>query len=277
MTEPPQPPAAHQISERLALELLHQGDLLVQGRMVDASNATLFGEISWAGATYQCIYKPERGERPLRDFPPQTLSRREVAAFLVSQATGWDVVPPTVWRDGPYGWGSAQLWIDHNQAAEPMVSLRAAAAPDPQWLTVIEGHNELGEPVELVHANDPRLARMAVFDAIIDNADRKAGHIIGSAEGHLWGVDHGLSFNVSPKLRTVLWGWQGQALPPECLDVLSALVIELGTDEPLQQELSKFLTEAEIAVTRARVQGLVRAGTFPVPTDAAPMVPWPLF
>ncbi|MGL5828076.1 MAG: SCO1664 family protein, partial [Angustibacter sp.] len=219
---------------------------------------------------------PRRGERPLWDFPDGTLSHREVAAFQVSQATGWDVVPPTAWRDGPFGEGSVQLWIDADPQTE-CVAVRAPGESEPGWLPVLRATNEVGEPVDLVHADDPRLARMAVFDIVVDNADRKGGHILGDARGHIWGVDHGLTFNTEAKLRTVLWGWGGRELPAECLDVLAALAVDLADTEPLGAALREHLAPAELARTRGRISHLLRSRVFPRPDPHGPMIPWPAF
>ncbi len=274
MTFPPDP--AEPLAELEALELLAQGEISVHGRMAAASNATLFGTVTLGDLTRACIYKPRRGERPLWDFPGGTLSHREVAAFMVSQATGWDVVPPTVWRDGPFGEGSVQLWIDADPESE-FVAIMAPGESGPGWLSVLRAANELGQPVDLVHADDPRLARMAVFDIVVDNADRKGGHILGDARGHIWGVDHGLTFNAEAKLRTVLWGWGGRELPAECLDVLAALAVDLTDSEPLGGGLAGHLSTTELVQTRSRINRLLASKTFPRPNPDGPMIPWPAF
>ncbi len=274
MTFPPKP--TEPLAEGQALQLLAEGELTVQGRMAQASNATLFCLVRSGDVTRPCIYKPRSGERPLWDFPRGTLSRREVAAFLVSQATGWDVVPPTVWRDGPYGPGSVQLWI-HADPDTDLVTVRPAGQAIPGWLAVLQASNEFDEPVELAHADDPRLARMAVFDIVVDNADRKGGHILGDPRGHIWGVDHGLTFNCEAKLRTVLWGWGGRKLPPECLDVLAALAVDVESAELLGAELAGHLSAAELQATRDRIHRLLQDGCFPRPTLDGPMIPWPPF
>ena len=148
------------LAEPDALELLAHGQITVEGRMAAASNATLYAEVAWQGVSGHCIYKPTAGERPLWDFPQDTLSKREVAAYLVSVATGWDVVPPTVWRDGPFGPGSVQLWVEtHDDSG--LIDVVSPSQVPPGWLTVIEAEGRHGEPVLLVHADDPRLARMA--------------------------------------------------------------------------------------------------------------------
>jgi uncharacterized repeat protein (TIGR03843 family) len=263
-------------SREETLELLRAGDLVVEGRMTAASNATLYAAITSDGRDAHCIYKPVAGERPLRDFPRETLGRREVAAYLVSVATGWDLVPPTVWREGPFGPGSVQLWIDADDAQE-MVDVVPLGGVGPGWLPVLNAQDGEGSDVVLVHRDDDRLARMAVFDAVIDNADRKGGHLLVDAEGHLWGVDHGLSFNVDDKLRSVLWGWQGRPLPAETHDVLVSLAAQLRPEGRLADELSGLLAPAEVRRTRERIDALLRAGRFPEPDVYGPVIPWPPF
>lgn len=264
------------LPEADVLELLETGDLVVEGRMTAASNATLYASVSRGSTTAHCIYKPVAGERPLRDFPRSTLSRREVAAYLVSHATGWDVVPPTVWRaEAPFGEGSVQLWIEDD--GSELVDVVPAGGVPAGWLPVLQAQDGEGSDVVLVHADDPRLARMVVFDAVIDNADRKGGHVLVDVDGHVWGVDHGLSFNTDDKLRSVLWGWQGRALPPDCCDVLAALATDLTDGEPLATALAPLLSAAEIRRTRGRVAALLRAGRFPRPDAYGPVIPWPPF
>ncbi|WP_426567129.1 SCO1664 family protein [Angustibacter sp. McL0619] len=244
--------------------------------MTAASNATLYAAITFDGSEAHCIYKPVAGERPLRDFPHDTLGRREVAAYLVSVASGWDLVPPTVWREGPFGPGSVQLWIDTDDAQE-MVDVVPLGGVAAGWLSVLNAQDGEGSDVVLVHRDDERLARMAVFDAVIDNADRKGGHVLVDRDGHLWGVDHGLSFNIEDKLRSVLWGWQGRRLPPDTHKVLVALAAQLRPSGQLAEDLSDLLAPAEVRRTRQRVDALVRAGRFPEPDLYGPIIPWPPF
>ncbi|KQX66550.1 SCO1664 family protein [Angustibacter sp. Root456] len=263
------------LPEKDALELLTRGEIVVEGRMTAASNATLYASVTAPGASAHCIYKPVAGERPLRDFPHQTLSRREVAAYLVSRATGWDVVPPTVWREeAPFGPGSVQLWIDADDTE--LVDVVPMGGVQPGWLPVLQAMDGDGSDVLLVHADDPRLARMAVFDAVIDNADRKGGHVLVH-DDHVWGVDHGLSFNLDDKLRSVLWGWQGSELPADCLDVLQALATDLRPHGSLARSVSELITVAEVARTRERVLELISTQRFPRPTGYGPVIPWPPF
>src|ERR1019366_808828 len=168
--------------------VLTEGDLAIEGRLIDASNTTLYAVVTHSAVSLTCVYKPIAGERPLWDFPDGTLAGREVGAYLVSEATGWDVVPPTVMRDGPLGPGACQLWIDTDGDADVMA---------------------------LLPSNHPGLRRMAVFDAVVNNADRKGGHLLPTLGGHIYGVDHGVCFSSEDKLRTVLWQWRGTALPDD--------------------------------------------------------------
>jgi hypothetical protein len=232
-----------------ALELLRHGTLEVTGRLVHASNATLVGTLTRDGVEASCVYKPVAGERPLWDFPDGTLAAREVATHAVSEATGWGVVPPTVMRDdGPFGPGMCQLWID----ADEDVDLLA-----------------------LVRSDSPLLRRMAVLDAVVNNADRKGGHLIPTRDGHVYGVDHGVCFAVPDKLRTVLWQWRGKPLPPDVVDTLDAL--EAGLAGPLGVTLGALLAPEEVEATRRRVRRLRTTGVHPSPSDEWPALPWPPF
>ena len=257
-----------------ALQLLRHGEITVEGRLVDASNATLFCEIALDGDGARCVYKPVAGERPLWDFPDGTLAGREVATYLLSEASGWQIVPPTVMRDGPFGPGMCQLWVD----ADPSVRLIDVVPPSrlpAGWLHVLDALGRGGQPVVLGHADDVRLRRMAVLDAVTNNADRKGGHVLPLDDGRLLGVDHGVSFHVESKLRTVLWGWAGDPLSGEETTILTRLGEQL--DDDLGSQLSPLLTRAEVRATRRRVDGLLADGRFPLPSEGWPSIPWPPF
>ncbi|GAA2705415.1 SCO1664 family protein [Micromonospora olivasterospora] len=256
-----------------ALRLLRDGELSVEGRLVDASNTTLLGTLTLGGASARCVYKPVRGERPLWDFPDGTLAGREVSAYLVSRATDWDLIPPTVLRDGPFGPGSCQLWIEEPADAEPLVGFVPAAELPPRWFPIAAARDDDGTPYALAHADDPRLARLAVLDAVINNADRKGGHVLVGPDDRIYGVDHGVSFHVEVKLRTVLWGWAGRELPPDALEMLAGLAGRLGG--ALGEELAEHLTIGELAALAARVDRLRETGRFPQPSEDWPAVPWP--
>ncbi|MEU2543704.1 SCO1664 family protein [Streptomyces iakyrus] len=257
-----------------AAELLARGELTVRGRIREASNAALYCTVSYDGQDAACIYKPVAGERPLWDFPDGTLAQREVAAYEVSEATGWGLVPPTVLRDGPYGEGMCQLWVEVTPEAE-LLALVDGEEPGPGWKAV--GFAEVGEgrTALLVHADDERLRRLAVLDAVINNADRKGGHLLPTGEGRLYGIDHGVTFNAENKLRTLLWGWAGEPLTQEAADVLEGLRKGLAAGGPLAARLEPLITGDEIDATRARVGALLASGTHPEPSGEWPAIPWP--
>jgi uncharacterized repeat protein (TIGR03843 family) len=261
------------LPEDHAIALLTRGSMELEGRLVDASNTTLRAEISLDGVTRRCVYKPVAGERPLWDFPEGTLAGREVAAYLVSHATGWDLVPPTILRDGPLGPGACQLWIDEPDDAEALIGFVPAYDVPPGWLAVANARDEDGDAYALAHADDPRLSRLALLDAVINNADRKGGHVLYAPGGHIYGVDHGVSFHVDNKLRTVLWGWTGKAIPADSLETLTALGAAL--DGALAETLEEHLTISEVQHVRLRVRRLLRAGRFPKPPQDWPAMPWP--
>jgi uncharacterized repeat protein (TIGR03843 family) len=261
------------LAESDALELLARGEMELEGRLVDASNTTLRAEITLDGLTRRCVYKPVRGERPLWDFPDGTLAGREVSAFLVSQATGWGLVPPTILRDGPLGPGACQLWIDEPQDAESLIGFVPAYDVPPGWFAVAAARDDDGDAYALAHADDPRLSRLAVLDAVINNADRKGGHVLYAPDGRIHGVDHGVCFHVENKLRTVLWGWTGQAIPAESVEVLTKLGEQL--DGRLGEALEEHLTLTEVQHARLRLRRLLRACRFPKPPQDWPAVPWP--
>jgi uncharacterized repeat protein (TIGR03843 family) len=261
-------------TDAAAAELLALGELTVRGRIRDASNAALYCTVTHEGREAACVYKPVAGERPLWDFPDGTLAQREVAAYEVSEATGWGLVPPTVLRDGPYGEGMVQLWIDVAPEAD-LLALVDGEEPEPGWKAI--GFAEVGEgrTALLVHADDERLRRLAVLDAVINNADRKGGHLLPAADGQLYAIDHGVTFNTENKLRTLLWGWAGESLPGEALDVLRGLREALAEGGPLALRLGELLTPAEVGATRARVEDLLASGRHPEPSGEWPAIPWP--
>jgi uncharacterized repeat protein (TIGR03843 family) len=242
-----EPPAPGPADREAALALLREGTIDVEGRMVDASNATLFCSIATGDASAQCVYKPIRGERPLWDFPDGSLAGRELAAYEVSQASGWDIVPPTVMREGPFGTGMVQLWIDLDETVD------------------LE---------RLVRSEQPELRRMALFDAVINNADRKGGHLLPVAGGaHVFGIDHGIAFHCEDKLRTLLWGWRGRKLSRPEREVLE----KLRFDAELDERLFELLTTREVTATHRRIDRLLRTGVFPSPSGDWPAIPWPPF
>ncbi|MER6406358.1 SCO1664 family protein [Streptomyces viridosporus] len=268
------PPRSVTATDPAAATLLAEGELTVRGRIREASNAALYCTVTHGGREAACVYKPVAGERPLWDFPDGTLAGREVAAYEVSEATGWGLVPPTVLRDGPYGEGMCQLWVETVPGAE-LLALVDGEEPGPGWRAI--GLAEVGEgrTALLVHADDERLRRLAVLDAVINNADRKGGHLLPAAGDRLYGIDHGVTFNVEDKLRTLLWGWAGEPLTEEALDVLKGLRKALADGGALAVRLGALITPAEIDATRARVESLIATGTHPEPGGQWPAIPWP--
>ncbi|WP_344024974.1 SCO1664 family protein [Streptomyces luteireticuli] len=258
-------------------ELLAKGELTVRGRIREASNAVLYCTVAYEGVSAACVYKPEAGERPLWDFPDGTLAQREVAAYELSEAMGWGLVPPTVLRDGPYGRGMCQLWVEvpDSAAQERLLALVEGEEPGPGWKAV--GYADVGEDrtALLVHADDERLRRLAVLDAVINNGDRKGGHLLPSADGRLYGIDHGVTFNADDKLRTLLWGWAGEPLTGEALEALRRLSADLAEGSPLADRLAELITPAEIGALRARVADLLRTGRHREPSGQWPAIPWP--
>ncbi|MFF8595527.1 SCO1664 family protein [Streptomyces sp. NPDC015220] len=274
MSAPERIPPRGVTPEAGSAELLARGELTVRGRIREASNAALFCTVACDGLEASCVYKPVAGERPLWDFPDGTLAGREVAAYEVSEATGWGLVPPTVLRDGPYGEGMVQLWIEADPEAE-LLALLDAEEPEPGWKAIGFAEVDEDRTALLVHADDERLRRLAVLDAVINNADRKGGHLLPTADGRLYGIDHGVTFNVDDKLRTLLWGWAGDPLPQEAVGVLKGLKDALGEGGALAARLSGLITPAETDATRARVDALLAAGTHPEPSGQWPAIPWP--
>ncbi|WSY15119.1 SCO1664 family protein [Embleya sp. NBC_00896] len=260
-------------------ELLLRGELTVQARLEDASNATLYCVATLEGVSLPCVWKPVAGERPLWDFPDGTLAGREVAAYEVSEALGWDIVPTTVFREGPYGSGMCQMWIDHTRAddePEP-VAILPAVDPGPAWKpiahVVVPDGNGKEQPALLVHAAADTLRRIAVFDAVINNADRKGGHLLPGPDGHVYGIDHGICFHVEDKLRTLLWGWAGEPLPATARAALTSLATEL--DGALGARLGELITPDEVAATRERVRVLLELDKLPEPSGRRHVIPWP--
>jgi uncharacterized repeat protein (TIGR03843 family) len=249
--EDPQDMAAlsESVTAQAALSVLHNGEVQVIGRFRWGSNYTFLAEVLYEGDTLPAVYKPTRGETPLWDFPIGSLAKREVGAFVTSKALGWDLVPPTVLRaDGPAGGGSLQLFVD--------------ADPSDHYFTFTDEEKE-------------RLRPVATFDLLINNADRKGGHILITREGRIQLIDHGLCFHAEPKLRTVVWDFGGETIPEGLLADLETFHADLIKDQPLRRELSKCLTDAEMCALQDRAERLLREGRFPQPGPGRPY-PWPL-
>jgi len=243
---------------------------------------------SGSNAVYHCVdergdswvYKPTAGERPLMDFPDGSLAAREIAAYAVSEAAGWALVPETVAAHGPGGPGMAQRWIEEvDRAAVPghdPVDVHPADAVPRGRAVVLRGEGSRGEDVVVAHVTDERLRRIALFDHVVNNADRKGGHVLVDAAGVVWAIDHGLSFHTDPKVRTVLWGWAGQPLDGGDIAGLERLRAGLAGEGALRGTLADLLAGAEIDALAARVDVLLASRLFPVPGPGYPL-PWPLF
>jgi uncharacterized repeat protein (TIGR03843 family) len=262
-------------------ETLRSGELKILGRIRSASNATFLCEAQLGDDTVHCVYKPVAGEQPLWDFPDGTLAGREYGAFVISAALGWDIVPHTIIRDGPAGTGMLQLWIEQpdddneDQPSGPdLVDLCPVDSVPAGYLSAVRAYDYTGEEVRLVHADNPRLRQMAVFDVIVNNADRKGGHILNGLDGQVYGVDHGLALHVQDKLRTVLWGWAGKPIEDQSLDDLAELEKNLGGS--LGSQLREHITAAELAALRRRVRVLLDDPVMPSPERSRPL-PWPAF
>ena len=229
------------------LEHLKNGEIEVTGRLVDASNATLYANCSYADSIMPIIYKPIAGERPLWDFPDGNLAQREYAAYLISELGNFSVVPPTILRDGPFGSGMVQQWIDIDNSIDLSLFYRT---------------------------DNPELRKMALFDAVVNNTDRKIGHLLPISAAKVFGCDHGVTFHEDDKLRTVLWQWADQPLTRSETDQLNNLLSEISASE---EALLALITPAELKALVARIQRLISEATFPAPSDEWPAVPWPPF
>ncbi len=229
------------------IDHLLAGSLEVTGRLVDASNATLYAECTLGDEKMAVIYKPIAGERPLWDFPDGNLAHREYAAFLISEFSGWNVVPPTVLRDGPFGSGMVQQWIDIDESIDLALYYRE---------------------------DNENLRRMALFDAVINNTDRKIGHLLPVSDGSLLGCDHGVTFHEENKLRTVIWQFAERGLTHDEIQTLRDLVTRLKAES---EALLQLITELEFAALITRINRLLESEKFPSPSEDWPAVPWPPF
>jgi uncharacterized repeat protein (TIGR03843 family) len=247
---------------------LLEGEIELVGRVMPASNATFVGTLG----DLQVVYKPVAGERPLWDFPDGTLAGREVAAYAVSEALGWDIVPATVLRDGPHGPGMVQAWVEPDEDLAPVDVVPAGELPD-GYLHVLDALGPDDEPVALIHEDSLALRRMAVFDVIVNNGDRKGGHVLATPDGRRYGVDHGVAFHVENKLRTVLWGWLGRHLTDEERQGVSAV----RGDPDLLERLGTLLSTLEVDAFGRRCDRLLARDVFPSPSTEWPAIPWPAF
>ena len=222
------------------------GEIKISGRLVDASNATLFGSCTHDGDELSVIYKPIAGERPLWDFADGNLASREYASYLLSELIGWNLIPVTVLRDGPFGEGMVQQWIDIDEDVDLALFYRT---------------------------DDARLRKLALFDAIINNTDRKIGHLLPDLNGKLYICDHGVTFHHEDKLRTVLWQWAGKPLTPEEIQQLADLHARILENV----EIPLLINREEVSALLERINRLISQGSFPLPSQEWPAVPWPPF
>jgi uncharacterized repeat protein (TIGR03843 family) len=256
-------------------QVLRNGELTLNGRLLSASNATFVGRSTLDDVSGECVYKPVRGEKPLWDFPDGTLAGREVAAHQISELAGWGLVPVTVLTDGPFGIGMAQRWIDEVDDAGLVDIVASNDLPD-GWLHVLDAVDAADRQVSLVHADVPALRSMSILDAVINNADRKGGHVLVDPQGRVHGCDHGVTMHVEDKLRTVLWGWAGEPLAEPDVAALDRLASRLGETQ-VSDRLCELLTGQEVTALRRRVRRLLRNGVHPFPSRNWPAIPWPAF
>ena len=234
-----------------ALEVLERGALQMQSLLPWGSNYTFLVSVILNSVQTAAIYKPREGERPLWDFPDGTLCLREVAAFVVSQALDWLVVPPTVLREGPHGLGMLQFYI--------------ACNPDEHYFTLKEDTRF-----------QEQFRQIALFDLLINNADRKSGHCLRDENDHIWGIDHGVCFSIEPKLRTVIWEFAGQPIPDRLVAGLKAFRSRFDQhDDPYLDALNQLLEKREIAALKRRTDQLIQSGCFPKPLPGYRQIPWP--
>lgn len=249
------------------IDILRNGSIELIGRHPYASNAAYLVECDFNGERCRAIYKPVSGERELWDFPGVELAAREVAAYAVSEALGLALIPETVWReDAPAGPGSLQRWIEDASISD----IAVVTDFDESWLPVLDAQLADGTDVTVVHRDTAELRALAFLDVVLNNADRKGGHILRDSAGKLWAVDHGVTFHQEPKLRTVLWGFTGQAISSDLLqrldrELASVPSVRLALDEP------------EIAALHSRTATLQETGVYPAPSPNWPSVPWPVF
>lgn len=231
------------------LEALQKGEMTLQGQFLQGSNYTFLAKVDCEEVEYPVVYKPTRGEQPLWDFPSGTLAKREVVAYKISEALGWDLVPPTVYRRvGPLGPGSTQLYIEHD-ATYHYFNFEAD--------------------------DKKRLRPVILFDCIVNNADRKASHVLIDAGGHIWLIDHGLCFHTEDKLRTVIWDFAGDAIPEALREDMRRFMQALRSGSDLVIDLSHLLKEEEILAVLNRARRLVETGCFPMPPTDRRVYPWP--
>jgi uncharacterized repeat protein (TIGR03843 family) len=237
------------MDKTLILSALRKGTFTVQGQFLNGSNYTFSGTVAYEDAEYRVVYKPVRGEQPLWDFSTGSLAHRETAAYVLSEALGWDLVPPTIYRrEAPIGPGSVQLYVEHD--------------PAHHFFNFNEEERQCLRPA-------------ALFDLIANNADRKGGHILIDPQNHIWLIDQGLCFNTDDKLRTVIWDFSGEPIPAGLLADLEHLIPELEEDQLFGKKIRKHLHEVEVKALTTRIRRLTKEGCFPQPPSSRRPYPWP--
>jgi uncharacterized repeat protein (TIGR03843 family) len=257
---------------------LATGELEIIGRLTEASNVALLAQVRTDDGPLRCIYKPVAGERPLWDFPGAALAAREVLTAEAAGCFGWDLVPATIWRsDGPAGPGMCQEWVE--PLAAPPVALFPAGTVPQGWSEVAEGRDADGSPIVLAHDSGVQMQRLVLLDALVNNADRKGGHVLRRPDGSLAAIDHGVTFHAENKLRTVLWGWAGLPISAALLAEVQAgaehfrSLVEQWADQ--SSAGSAHLTSSEATAACDRLDALLDSATFPMPGAEWPSLPWP--
>jgi uncharacterized repeat protein (TIGR03843 family) len=238
-----------QIDIPIVINLLRNGEITIKGEFAWGSNYTFLAEVGNDGDKILSVYKPSRGERPLYDFPPASLARREAAAYVVSEGLGWELVPPTVFRKkAPIGPGSLQLYIEHD--------------PEIHYFNLDEGDRQ-------------RLRPVVLFDLLINNADRKGSHLLFDIDNHLWLIDHGICFHTEDKLRTVIWDFAGEPIPDKLINDLQGFIQLLDPSTSLFKDLHSLIAPQEIKALATRAELLITQGIFPQPDPNHRSFPWP--
>ncbi len=234
---------------QFVLTALQKGEMALQGQFLQGSNYTFLAELKYEGKAIKVVYKPTRGEAPLWDFPTGTLAKREVVAYWISEALGWGLIPPTVYRrEGPLGPGSVQQYVEHDSSYH--------------YFSFQEKDRQ-------------RLRPVILFDYISNNADRKGSHVLFDEDSHLWLIDHGLCFHSEEKLRTVIWDFAGQNIPESLMADLNCLYQQLRPDSDLHRRVTQYLKNSEVEALRSRIKKLTDEGCFPMPPTDRRVYPWP--
>ncbi|MBN4926552.1 SCO1664 family protein [Hoyosella rhizosphaerae] len=254
--------------------ILKSGELTILGQIRAASNVSFLCDATLFDTTIRCIYKPVRGERPLWDFPDGTLASREYASYLIAEECGWHLVPTTVLRDGPVGTGMLQEWIETTDREFVGVFPLGEVPPGFRGVLRAQSDDDPPQELEVAHSTDPSVRTTALLDVVLNNADRKGGHLLCGDSGQVYAIDHGICLHSENKLRTVLWGWAGEQLTAEELDTLEKLSKAFAGS--FGDTLREHITGTELSALRARTERVLAEGHFPYPAVPNP-IPWPLW